>query len=825
MSEQLKRKTLSEPEHYIVSPDEEPILERLIFNNRGIVISVLTMLTALFMFGLTKVSLDASIEKYIPLQHPFIQNFLVHKDEMKSGVANVKIAVETTEGDIFTKDYMETLSKVSDEIFYVNGVDRGGMQSLWTPNVRWAEVTEEGFQGGPVVPSTYDGSPESLEVVRQNVLKSGQVGGLVANNFQSSIINVPLVELDPETGEKLDYSKFSRDLEDKIRDGFANDNYKIYITGTPKKLGDLLEGAQSIAVFFIVAMLMTAVLLYLYSRCPRGTLIPIAASLIAVIWQLGALALLGFSIDLYSVLVPFLVFAFGISHGVQIINGIAIESGKGATPLAAAKLSFRGLYVPGMLALLSDGIGFLTLLFIDIGVIQELAIAASVGVAMIIVTNLVLLPVIMSYVGISNSGVVHARNAEESKGAFWKSLSVFASRKVAPIPIVIAIAMAIWGSYYSQDLKIGDLDKGAPELRADSVYNLDNAFMVGNYSTSSDILVVMVEAPPEQCNNYKVMDAIERFMWYMDNVDGVQSTASLVTVSKLVTKATNEGNLNWSALSRNQTILNTSIQRAPSGLINSDCSMTPVIVYLNDHKAETLERAVSAVEAFKANYDDTVDDKYFRYNMDEVASAIDSGELSSVPVRFQLASGNAGIEAATNQVIADAQNTMLIFVYVVVFVLCFITFRSFTAVACIILPLMLTSILGQALMTYLGIGVKVATLPVIALGVGIGVDYGIYIYSRLEQMLVAGKSMQEAFFQTLRSTGKAVSFTGVTLAIGVATWILSPIKFQADMGVLLTFMFLWNMLGSLILLPALASFILRPDRMIARHKKRHGQLT
>lgn len=822
MSEQ-KHHYSSEPEHYILSSETEPLLERLIFSNRALVVLVLMAFTALFGFGLTKITLDASIEKYIPLNHEYIQNYLVHKDEMKSGVANVKIAVETTSGDIFSKDYMATLSSISDEIFFVKGVDRSGMQSLWTPNVRWMEVTEEGFQGGPVIPSTYDGSPDSLEQVRQNVLKSGQVGRLVANNFESSIINVPLVEYDPETGEKLSYAAFSADLEEKIRSKYSSDQYRIYITGTPKKLGDLLDGAKSIGLFFLAAMLMTAILLYLYSRCPKGTLVPIVASLIAVVWQLGSLALLGFTIDLYSVLVPFLVFAIGISHGVQIINGIAIEAGKGASSLQAARHAFRGLYVPGMLALLSDAIGFLTLLFIDIGVIQELAIAASVGVAMIIVTNLVLLPIIMSYIGISQSGVEHARKAEQSKATVWRGLSNFADRKVAPIPIVIAIVMGIGGYFYSQDLKIGDLDKGAPELRADSRYNLDNAFMVGNYSTSSDVLVVMVETAPERCNAYKVMDAMDRFMWYMENVPGVQSTASLVTVSKLVTKSMNEGNLNWSALSRNQTILNTSIQRAPSALLNSDCSMAPVIIYLNDHKAETLETAVAAVEQFKTRYDDQVDEKYYSYRYNELDQAIADGEIDSVPVRFQLASGNAGIEAATNQVIAEAQNTMLIFVYVVVFVLCFITFRSLRAVACILIPLALTSILSQALMTHLDIGVKVATLPVIALGVGIGVDYGIYIYNRLEVMILAGKTMQEAFFETLRSTGKAVSFTGVTLAIGVATWMFSPIKFQADMGILLTFMFLWNMLGALILLPALASFLLKPERMIARHQARHGQ--
>jgi predicted RND superfamily exporter protein len=811
----------TEPEHFILSPETEPLLERVLFNNRSLVLMVLTLLTLVFAFGLTQIRLDSSIEKYIPLQHPYIQNYLVHKDDMKSGMANIKIAVAAVEGDIFDDAYLQTLSKINDDVFFVTGVDRSGMQSLWTPNTRWTEVTEEGFQGGPVIPANYDGSPASIEQVRQNILKSGQVGRLVANDFVSTVIDVPLLERDPETGEKLGYQALSHQLEERIRDHYQSDSIRIYITGTPKKLGDLLDGAVSIGYFFLAAMLMTAVLLYLYSRCPKGTLVPIAASLIAVVWQLGALALLGFSIDLYSVLVPFLVFAIGISHGVQLINGIAIHSGQGLDKMSSARQAFRGLYVPGMLALLSDAMGFLTLLFIDIGVIQELAIAASVGVAMIIVTNLVLVPIVMSYIGISPAGIAQAQKAEKANPVIWQWLGRFTDKRYAVTVLSLAVVLGAFGVYYSQDLEIGDLDKGAPELRADSRYNLDNDFMVASYSTSSDVMVVMAETPIEMCNTFKVMDVLDRFMWRMENVPGVQSALSLVTVSKLVTKAMNEGNLNWYALSRNQTILNTSIQRAPGGLLNADCSMVPVIIYLNDHKAETLQTVVDAVEAFKSEYDDQVDEMYFGMRADAIQDAIAEGKIDAVPMRLQLASGNAGIEAATNQVIADAQDTMLIFVYVVVFSLCLLTFRSLTAVACILLPLALTSILGQALMTWLGIGVKVATLPVIALGVGIGVDYGIYIYNRLEALLISGLSLKDAYLETLRSTGKAVSFTGVTLAIGVATWMLSPIKFQADMGILLTFMFLWNMLGALVLLPALASMLLNPEKIRERHQRVH----
>ena len=279
-------------------------------------------------------------------------------------------------------------------------------------------------------------------------------------------------------------------------------------------------------------------------------------------------------------------------------------------------------------------------------------------------------------------------------------------------------------------------------------------------------------------------------MWKMENTKGVQSAVSMVTVSRQMIKGMNEGNLKWETLSRNQDVLNNSIARA-DGLYNADCSVAPVLVFLEDHKAETLKRAVSSVQEFaKVNNQEDLD--------------------------FRLAAGNAGIEAATNEVIASSELTILVLVYIWVAVMCMITFRSVPATICIVLPLILTSILGNALMAFLGIGMKVATLPVIALGVGIGVDYGIYIYSRLESFLRAGLPLQEAYYQTLKSTGKAVLFTGLCLAIGVATWIFSAIKFQADMGLMLTFMFVVNMFGALLLLPALARFLIKPEKLVGK---------
>ncbi|RMR80083.1 efflux RND transporter permease subunit [Pseudomonas coronafaciens] len=788
---------MSTHQHAQDSDEKATFLERLIFNHRPAVI-ILCLLASLFLFWqATLVRPSTSFEKMIPLSHPFIQNMMEHRNDLANLGNTVRISVEAKDGDIFSRQYMETLRQISDEVFYIPGVDRSGLKSLWSPSVRWTEVTEEGFAGGEVIPQSYNGSEESLDLLRNNILKSGQVGRLVANDFKSSIIDVPLQESYPDPADQgkllaLDYQQFSHQLEEKIRDKYEaqNPNIKIHIVGFAKKVGDLIDGLFMVVMFFGIAFLITLVLLIWFTRCLRSTIAVLITTLIAVIWQLGLMHVVGFGIDPYSMLVPFLIFAIGISHGVQKINGIALQSSEAENALMAAKRTFRQLFLPGMIAILADAVGFITLLIIDIGVIRELAIGASIGVAVIVFTNLILLPVAISYVGISKRAINRSKQDAVSEHPFWRLLSNFASPKVAPVSIVLALLAFGGGLWYSQNLKIGDLDQGAPELRPDSRYNKDNAFIINHYSTSSDVLVVMVKTPPEGCSAYPTMSAINELAWKMENTQGVQSAISLVTVSRQMIKGMNEGNLKWESLSRNKDVLNNSIARA-DGLYNNTCSLAPLLVFLNDHKAETLDRAVHAVQDF-AKQNNTPD------------------------LQFLLAAGNAGIEAATNEVIKQSELVILVLVYLCVAAMCMITFRSWAATLCIVLPLVLTSVLGNALMAFMGIGVKVATLPVVALGVGIGVDYGIYIYSRLESFLRAGLPLQEAYYETLKSTGKAVLFTGLCLAIGVCTWIFSAIKFQADMGLMLTFMLLWNMFGALWLLPALARFLIKPEKMAGK---------
>ncbi|MFV8817746.1 efflux RND transporter permease subunit [Haliea sp. E17] len=759
--------------------------ERLVFGHRKILLVLFAVVTVLLGWQASRLQPDASFAKMLPQGHPFIQNMNSHMQDLRAAGASLEVSVAVKHGDIFNDAYLSTLGQIADEIFYIPGVDRNGLKSLWSPDVRWTLVTEDGFEMGSVIPPDYDGSPASLEALRVNLQRSGVIGRLVADDFKSSIIEVPIYDVDPATGEQLNYLEFSRDLEQRVREKFENGNISIHIIGFPKLIGDLLEGIGAIFLFAVVTLSITCVLLYIYTRDLRATAAPLLCSILAVVWQLGLLHLFGFGLNAYSILVPFLVLAIGVSHGVQMINGIALQLQGDSDRLRSCRLAFRSLYLAGMTALISDGIGFITLLVIDIGVIRELGIAASIGVACIICSNLLLLPVLMSFIGIGDRGIRRMRVDPGRRNALWSLLSRCATRKVALVSLLLAALGFAVGVVGGLNMKVGDLDAGAPELRPDSRYNLDSAFITSNYAVSTDILVVMVETPVQGCGLYENLRLIDRFDWFMENVPGVQSAVSMADVVRLTAMALNEGNPRWQTLSRRQRALDGGVANVPSALMNRDCSLALVVLFLEDHKADTLQRVVDAVHAF-------------------------AGEYGTDQVHFKLAAGNAGIEAATNQEIGLAQKEILVLVYGVVAALVFLSFRSIVASICIIVPLGLTSALCQALMAWLGIGIKVATLPVVALGVGVGVDYGIYIYNRLTGYLRRGLPMQEAYYQALSTTGRAVAFTGLALGVGVVPWIFSPIKFQADMGILLTFMFLWNMVGALWLLPALAHFLIKP---------------
>jgi predicted RND superfamily exporter protein len=769
-------------------------LEDVVFRHRGKILLALGLVTAAMFYFATQLRMDAGFAKQLPRDHEYIETFFEYRTRL-FGSDRVMVVLRAKDGDIWNPAFMKKLQELTDSVFFLPGVDRRTVTSLWTPNTRYFEITEDGMIADDVVPSSVlpDRMTEAdVDLIRDKVIKGGYVGRLVANDYTAAMVTAELLDVDPRTGLDFDYLELAASLEADIRAPHEDAEYDVHLLGFVKQMGDIADGARSVAVFFVLAFLFTTAAVYFYARSWVLTFLPLFCSLVSVVWQFATIHLLGFGLDPLAVLVPFLVFAIGVSHGVQQINLISRHVCDGEDSLAAARHSFSELLIPGSMALITDLVGFGTLVLIPIAMIQELGITALIGVSFKIITNLFMLPLLASYFSYDHGYKARITRARQRREAITRRLGVIAEprhayRAVAVFAVIFALA--VW---QSQGRHVGDLHAGSPELRPNSRYNFDARTIVSKFSLGLDVLVAIVETPEQACIDYDSMQYLNDFGWHMENVPGVLSVVSAPNIAKLTNAAWSEGNPKWKALPRNRYSLGRAVGSLDesSGLLNVECSLMPIFVFTADHKAETIKQVVGAAEDFR------------RENPYE-------------GIRIRLASGNVGVQAAINEVLERSETPMMTYVYLAIIGLVLLTYRDWRATICCCVPLTLATFLGYWFMKELEIGLKVATMPVMVLAVGLGVDYAFYIYNRMQAHLAAGEDITAAYKLTVVETGTAVIFTAVTLAVGVFTWSLSDLKFQADMGILLSFMFMINMVMAVTALPALAVVI---DRLVPRRK-------
>ncbi len=836
----------------------------LIYGRRWLSFGLLMALTAFFAAHALKLRPDAGFDKQIPLDHPYMKVF--EKYQQAFGGANlISVALMRNDGnsagssapapdpapDIYDADFLDKLKKLTDAVFFLPGVDRAHVTSLFTPDLSYPEIVEDGIRLGTVIPANFTPTPEMIATVRDHVGKADTViGRYVSLDQRGAMIVASLLERHPVTGEKLDYGRLAGQLEDQLRGRIQNPHeylyrlkqnrppyragdlvwtgytdygwrlplqvfeaarkdddgrailisgrevavteqpnpdyapdYSVRIIGFAKMIGDVTDASTEVIGFFFLATLLIAALLWLFCGSLRLALLPLSAALTAVVWELGLLQLCNFGLDPFAVLVPFLILSIGVSHGVQYINAWGEEvSTQGLGAFDASVASFRRLFLPGTVAIATNVIGFATLALIHIEIVREMAINAALGMAAVIVTNKVMLPIVLTWVRLPGIEKFRRRRAarERMGDRLWGRVAAIAEPRRALLTLAIAAAALAWAIGMLPRLIVGDVHAGVPELRPDSRYNRDSAAIAANFNIGVDVLKVIAETKPYGCLDSRVMETVDRFTWHMQNTPGVVSTTSLPLLARQVRSLWNEGSPKWAALPRKAETLAQLTGRIPSatGLQNADCSAMPVLVFAADHRAATISGIVAAVK---------------RFSLDNLSSGIN----------FALASGNLGVMAATNEEIASREIRVILWVHLTLLAFVWISFRSWASVVCIIAPLLACSLLTYGFMALTGIGMKAATLPVAAFGVGIGVDDGIYLWSALSLYLGRGESLREAFRQALRAAGKATAFTSLALIVSVGTWLFSGLQFQADMGLLLLFMFSANLLGAILLMPAL----------------------
>ena len=489
-------------------------IEQLLFAHRRLVLAAFALVTLAMGWLATGLKVDAGFTKLVPVEHEYMRTFLQYRDEF-GGADRVVIAVMARDGDMFTPEFFATLREVTDATFFLPGVDRAQVFSILTPNVRFIEVVEDGVTAGNVLPVDFAPTEAGFARVRENIIKAGIVGRLVANDFTGAIVAAKLQEFHPNTGERLDYLEVAQELERIRREAGAGADVDVHVDlhviGFAKMVGDVADGAVRVMAFFGIAFLITALFVYAYTRSVRLTVPPLACSLIAVVWQLGGLTVLGFGVDPMSILVPFLVFAIGVSHGVQMVSSVRAEVAGGASGLDAARASFRRLLLPGSVALASDSVGFVTISFIEVQVIKEIAVTASLGVAAIILTNLALLPVLLSYFEADDAERRAARARDDLLRPMWSRVARVARRGPAAVVIGVAVVLLAAGARFAPEVRVGDEHRGVPELRADSTYNLDSAVVTERFEIGVDVLTVIAETVEEGCIDYEVMRTLDEF--------------------------------------------------------------------------------------------------------------------------------------------------------------------------------------------------------------------------------------------------------------------------------------------------------------------------
>ena len=1012
-------------------------VEPLIFVHRKKTHVVLWLITlAMLVISIYSFRLSAGFDKSIPTDHPYMQTRAKWINDFGGGNV-VVVALMTRDGsEIYKPSFIKKMKDVEVELQQLTGIDPVRLRSFATSNSTFIEVVEGGLGGETVLRGDYPfklqqyqeagdqaGIDALHEAIKANVVKSGLLGLLVTQKHDGAILKAEVLSVNPQTGKEFDYQIIAKELETQIRGQFQDENVSVHIIGFAKAVGDVADGAKDVALFFAIALFMTTVLLWWYVGSFRLAMLPLMASIVAVIWEFGLLFMFGFGIDPFAVLIPFLILAVSVSHGVQYANCWVAEIEKGYSSFDSSVLTFRRLAIPGTVALFTDIAGFLTILLINIDVMQEMAINATFGMFAIIITNKILMPIWLTYVRLPD--VAAFQEKQRRKDAKQDPIWHWMSNIVKPVPSAIVLFLSgialAWAVYMYPNLQVGDAQPGVPELWEDSRYNQDTYKIVDNFDLTTDILAVIAETHDDACIDSAVMQNVDRFVWQMSAVEGVQQVSSIIDLAKRINSGFSEGRLNATTLPRNRFTLSQATGMVPTdtGMLNRDCNGLSLDMYLEDHKADTIIRAVDAVKRYNATNRiqdpiaetlldvraDRVRFRVFNNNAGTVVATMAAGERSAEgkslkemaaesntsvkelkkqqkitkeaqqrelkelrdgeasrvtsakklmldmvtylesaaetnpalnaaveesrkgadadqakiaakleqaiqPVRaswpaleedvdlstdkameafnermdkarsewpltdprqfiaeedaaklvvfwqvnetvakfdastkdsevradffqevddrikefnqqtahninFGLATATVGVMAATNEVIHANELVVVGLVYLVIVVFLTLSFGSILGMLCVVLPLALVSTIAYGVMVVLGIGMKVATLPVMALAVGIGVDYGIYIFSTIAEGFGKGQDLKEAYFNTLRTTGKAVMFIGVSLGLSVCTWLFSDLKFQADMGKMLLFIFTANMFGALLILPVLTGILVNPKKISA----------
>lgn len=775
----------------------DDITSKFIVNRRYPLLIVLFIVTVYFAFQIPKVELKTDLNDLLPKQHEYVK---LHNEVRETfGGANilfVKIAVK--KGDIFNRETLQKIKKASEELMFLPGADRYKIVSIAQRKVKDFKATDWGMEIKPLMWPEIPETKEEIEYLKNSIYTNDMVyGTMVSIDSKAALISAQFRE-----NEDLDFKEIFKQVR-QLCDSLSDDNTEISVAGQTMIRGYIYNFLGQTKLIFIITIFAVLFLLFIYTKRLQMVLMPSISAAVSAIWGLGFIGILGYNLDPLVLVVPLLITARTVSHAVQFNERFIEEYAKKHDPMESTRATVRALFYPGLAGIITDAAGIAVLILIPIPFLQKLGLISAFWAFTTVFTVLILNPLVLLFLPPFNQKT-HGQQGiiEKFFEKILIKISALYSIKNSWIVISITIVLSVFAIIYQKNLKVGDANPGSPLLRADSQYNLDAKSINESFPGLDPLLIVLEGEEEKTMYNYNTLDIIAKYQYHMEQLPTVGGSLSMADLIKKINMKLHEDHPKFEIIppTRNEigTLNYMLMQGSDRGDLDAfttfDDRTGSIVIYFKNHLGDTIREAIEVTKEF----------------------------IKDNPVKgatFKMAGGVIGTLAAANEEIFKSQIQLLLMTFGLTILFCAITFRSIVAGILLSIPLAVSNYMVFAYMGMKNIGLNMNTLPVATIAIGIGVDYGIYFLSRVREEYPLTENLQKALVTTLRTTGKAITFTALTVALGVVFWAFSAIRFQAEMGMLLTLITFFHLLGTLILLAALI-LVIKPKCIIVDSLKR-----
>ena len=747
---------------------------------------IMVGITGFFLYHAVKLPVKTHFPDLLPQNHDFIK--LIKKHPKFGATNSVIMGMEVKEGDIFNTETLQKLIDFSSELYFLPSVDRTKVVSLGVSKIRNAKITALGISSPPILFPTAPANKEEMDQLKADVYSNpAYYGNLVSLDAKVALITVGFFE------DKLQPRLVYKALQE-LKDKYEDENTRIHITGEPYLYGVIFAYLPQTTKLFIITVVIMLLISYLYTRSIRLVLIPMVSAIICAIWGLGFMQLMKYNVDPLILVIPLLISARSLSHSIQFNWRINEEYAESGNLEQSCFNTVRGLLYPGMAGIITDALGILLIAFIPVPLMYKLGISIFVWSVSMIFSILIFNPVINLYLP-PMKRVVEWREARRRgfmEAKILSSVATFTAKKRVPWIITICFGVFAMVAYYlNLGLVVGDVQEGSPILKPSSVYNKDVEFMAKRLPGSMNPMLVIVEGELDSVKKPELIKLVDDFQAHMAKLPEVTMTLSIANLIKGINMAFYENNPNYFIIPDTRRAVYSNMHLLTSGgaepgdfdtYYSYEFDNLSIAVYCIDHLAATIDKVLAWAQEFIDNH------------------PIDIAQ-------FKLAGGRIGVIAANNQSIVIHETFILSAALSLTALFCMIFFGSFTAGILLVIPLALATWFTFGYMSVQSIGVNLQTLPVSTIAIGIGVDYGIYLLSRIKEEFAKFGNLDDAIRVAIGTAGNAIVLTAIIIVAGVVFWSVSEIKFQAEMGMLLSIVTFCHLLGTLFLLPAMVQLV------------------